>query len=104
MALPVGSALREAPCYTATVPTLSTFFGISVRMYFDDHAPPHFHAYYGDAAVVLEIDSLEVTEGHLPRRALSLVLEWAVAHRPELRANWERARAHEPLLPIAPLE
>jgi hypothetical protein len=86
------------------VPTLSTFFGISVRMYFDDHPPPHFHVHYGDNAAVMEIESLELSEGHLPRRALALVLEWAVAHRPELRANWDRARAHEPLVPIVPLE
>jgi hypothetical protein len=37
-------------------------------------------------------------------RALVLVLEWLELHRDELMANWERARAREPLLPIAPSE
>jgi hypothetical protein len=32
------------------------------------------------------------------------VLEWAVLHRDELRADWERARKGEQLEPIQPLE
>lgn len=72
-------------------------------MYYDDHAPPHFHAYYGDFNAKISIESLEVLRGELPRRALSLVLEWAVEHRAELRHNWERALAHEELQKIEPL-
>jgi hypothetical protein len=86
------------------MPTVSIFFGISIRMYFDDHSPPHFHAYYGDAAVQIAIETLKVLHGSLPRRALVMVLEWAFARREELRQNWERARRHEPLVRIAPLE
>jgi len=29
------------------MPTISWFYGISIRMYFNDHAPPHFHAIIG---------------------------------------------------------
>ncbi len=86
------------------VPTLSTFFGITIRMYYDDHAPPHFHAYYAEDSVQIAIESLEVLRGQLPRRALALVVEWALARRPEIRANWERAMRHEPLAPIEPLD
>ncbi len=86
------------------MPTISTFFGIAIRMYYDDHAPAHFHAYYGSNAALLEIDTLRVIEGVLPKRALAMVLEWAAEHRDELRSNWDRASAHEPLSPIAPLE
>lgn len=57
------------------MPTISRFFGISIRMYYDDHAPPHFHAYYGKNAVVVDIITLDVREGDIPRRALALVLE-----------------------------
>lgn len=85
------------------MPTICTFFGISIRMYFDDHAPPHFHAYYAEHEVELSIETLEVLEGALPRRALALVVEWAIEHRPELRENWLRAQHHEPLARIAPL-
>jgi hypothetical protein len=47
---------------------------------------------------------LEVARGSLPRRALSLAVEWAMAHRDELRHNWERAERGEPIVTIAPLE
>lgn len=86
------------------MPTISQFFGISVRRYFDEHAPPHFHAYYGPEAAVIEIETLCVREGKLSRRALALVLEWAVQHRFELEENWRRAEEHEQLLSISPLE
>ncbi len=86
------------------MPTISVFFGIVIRMYYDDHGPPHFHAYYGEYAAVINIDTLEVRDGRLPRRALSMVLEWAAAHRHELTANWERAEQHQVLKRIDPLE
>ena len=86
------------------MPEISRFLGISIRMYFDDHSPPHFHAAYGGVEAVLEIGSLELTHGRLPRRVLGLVLEWAVLHRSELRENWSRARSGLDLLPIKPLE
>ena len=85
------------------MPTISTFFGITVRMYYDDHGPPHFHAYYGGHGAAFAIDSLEVISGRLPRRALAMVLEWALEHRPALRENWTRAEMHEPLQHVAPL-
>jgi hypothetical protein len=58
------------------VPTLSEFFGIIIRMYYDDHAPPHFHAYYGEFSAQIAIDTLGVMGGSLPGRALALVVEW----------------------------
>ena len=73
-------------------------------MYYDDHPPPHFHAYYGEFAAKITIESLELPEGQLPRRALALVLEWAAEHRDELRESWQLADQHEPLNAIAPLE
>jgi hypothetical protein len=85
------------------VPTISRFFGIVIRMYFDDHSNPHFHAIYGEDEAMLAIETLDVLDGKLPRRALSLVVEWAVVHRDELRDNWSRAERHEPLKPVAPL-
>lgn len=86
------------------MPTLSVFFGITVRLYYDDHVPPHFHAYYGDQAALIEIATLRVLEGRLPRRALALVLEWATQHRDELAENWVKAERHEPLNRIDPLD
>jgi hypothetical protein len=56
------------PALTNTImPTISRFFGITIRMYFNDHGLPHFHAYYGGHAAKIEIETLRIVEGHLPR-------------------------------------
>ena len=73
-------------------------------MYFDDHPPPHFHAVYGGAEAVIEIDSLAVLSGHLPPRARGLVTEWVSLHREELRRAWSRASRLEIPGKIAPLD
>jgi hypothetical protein len=86
------------------MPEISRFFGIVIRMYYNDHHPPHFHATYDDLEAVVGIETLAVIAGGLPRRALALVLEWAASHRDELRRDWELARSGQPALPIAPLD
>ena len=86
------------------MPELCRFYGIVIRMYFDEHPPPHFHAVYQDAQAIIRLDTLDIVRGALPRRAHALVLEWALAHRDELRQNWERMEQGESLLPIAPLD
>jgi hypothetical protein len=86
------------------LPTISMFFGIMVRMYYDDHGPAHFHAYYGDDMIVIEIATLRIVAGQLPKRAQAMVLEWASQHREELLEDWQLASAHEPLKKISPLE
>lgn len=75
-----------------------------VRMYWDDHPPPHIHVEYAAEEAAVRIDTLEVMHGRLPRRALALLAEWMLQHRDELRADWERAERGEPLLPVQPLE
>lgn len=86
------------------MPELCRFFGIIIAMYYNDHAPPHFHARYGHQKAAIDIETLGVLEGELSPRALGLVSEWAARHKDELRADWELARAHATLKPIAPLE
>jgi hypothetical protein len=86
------------------MPTISMFFGICIRMFYDDHTPPHFHAQYGEFKTKIAIDTLEILEGYLPNRALGLVLEWAVIHRNELRADWELCVNKQQLKKISPLE
>lgn len=85
------------------MPRISQFFGIIIAMYYNDHAPPHFHARYGEHEALLSIESIDVIEGEVPARALGMVVEWASLHRNELRANWERARRGLPLQVIEPL-
>ena len=86
------------------MPTISRFLGISIRIYYEDHGMPHFHAYYGEFEATIAVDTLELLAGALPRRVLALVLEWASQHREELRANWRRATQHRPLRNIDSLE
>jgi hypothetical protein len=86
------------------IPRISEFYGILIYMYYQDHAPPHFHAIYGEYEAEVEIATSGVLRGSLPRRARRLVEEWAQAHRVELKEDWERARAGEPLRQIEPLE
>ena len=86
------------------MPSVSRFFGVVIYMYFNDHIPPHFHAEYGEFEAAYEINTLDIMRGELPRRAHSMVVEWALAHRVELRANWDRARDEVPLSQIEPLE
>jgi len=66
--------------------------------------PPHSHAIYAQYDAAIGIDPVEVLKGILPRRVQSLVFEWAAMYQDELQANWELARAGQPLRRIPPLE
>lgn len=88
------------------MPRISSFYGITIWMYHDEihhRGRPHFHARYGESEASVDIESLAVIAGELPPRAWRLVFEWARAHQPELRTNWERARGHQPPFAIEPL-
>jgi hypothetical protein len=86
------------------MPEISRFFGIIIRMYFDDHPPPHFHAIYGGSEALVAIDPILVLEGDLPRRAVSMVIEWAALHQRELMENWQRLRESQAAQKIPPLD
>ena len=86
------------------MPTISSFYGLLIRMYFNDHAPPHFHALYGEHQATIDIRELVVLEGSLPRRALELVLDWAELHRAELQDDWDLCRRQQPPNRIEPLQ
>jgi Domain of unknown function (DUF4160) len=86
------------------VPRISAFYGIAIYMYYRDHAPPHFHAIYGEHEAMVSIETAGVLDGKLPRHARGLVSEWAVAHRDELAHSWELARTGQPLPIIEGLE
>jgi len=79
------------------MPIISTFFGIIVRMYFDDHAPPHIHVEYQGNEAQIAIADGAIVNGTLPRRAHALVRQWCLDHRTELEQNWAKAQALKPL-------
>jgi hypothetical protein len=70
------------------MPTISIFYGILIQMFWRDHAPPHFHALYAEYEAQIDIRTLDVIEGDLPKRALALVLEWASENRSKLMEDW----------------
>ena len=84
------------------MPVLSRFYGIIIRMYFQqaEHNPPHIHALYGEDMAAIDIQTGEVLEGHLPPKALAMVREWAAIHKNDLLHIWET----QEFKPLSPLE
>lgn len=86
------------------MPEVSRFFGILIRMYFDDHNPPHFHAIYAGHEAQIGIDPIVILHGRLPNRAASMVIEWAAIHQRELIDNWNRLQNDQTVRSIEPLQ
>ncbi len=86
------------------MPTISVFFGIVIQMFWNEHAPPHFHALYAEHEVLIDLRDLRVMRGELPRRAMALVLEWAAEHRDELMEDWDLCIRMQLPKPIEPLQ
>ena len=86
------------------MPELSRFYGIVIKMYHDDHAPPHFHAVYGEMSAQFSIPRLHVIKGSVPIRVRSLVLEWAAQHLQELTEDWTLVEANRVPKSIKPLK
>lgn len=86
------------------MPTISMFYGIIIQMFWDEHAPPHFHASYAEYKAVIEIKTLKIIEGELPRRAAQLVLDWAELHQAELLVDWDLCQNNRHPEAIAPLK
>ena len=85
------------------MPEISRFYGIIIRMFFNDRNPPHFHIEYQGYEAVINIKDGTV-DGKIPRRALRLVFEWLDIHKDELLKNWELSQTEKPLNKIEPLK
>jgi hypothetical protein len=85
------------------MPEISRFYGIIIRMYFQDHNPPHFHAEYQGMKAEYDIRTLDLLAGSLSKRANIMVLEWASQHKEELMDNWQKAIIPAALNKIEPL-
>jgi len=86
------------------VPIISTFFGIIIRMFFDDHQPRHFHAEYQGELATFDFSGRLLTGRIRSRTARKLIREWTAAHQAELEENWKRAKRLEPPSQVAPLK
>jgi len=85
------------------MPEISRFYGIVVRMFFNDHNPPHFHIEYQGFEATIDINNGTV-DGKMPRRALKLVFDWLDMHKDELLENWELSHSEIPMNKIEPLK
>lgn len=85
------------------MPTICMFYGILIQMYWDEHVPPHFHAIYGEYQASIDVRTLTLMEGMLPRRAIQLVLDWAELHQAELLEDWDLCQQKQMPRPIEPL-
>lgn len=86
------------------MPEICRFLGIVIKMFYDEHNPPHFHAEYGSDTALVDIRNLSIFSGRLPPRVTGLVIEWATLHQQELLSDWEKAQNCQELQKIAPLE
>ena len=85
------------------MPQISSFYGIVIYMYINEHNPPHFHVVYQGYKATISIEN-GIVPGGMPRRALNLVFDWLDLHREELMNNWKRLLNREAPLKIKPLE
>ena len=66
------------------MPVVSNFFGIIIRMYYDEHNPPYLHAEYQGNRAVFDFDG-NMMKGNLKSRtATKLVREWIDMHISEI--------------------
>lgn len=85
------------------MPEISRFFGIIIRMFYDDHDPPHLHAEYSGKKAIFDFQG-NVIKGNLgSRTATKLVREWIDLHISELEEDWQLARNSQEIKKIEPL-
>jgi uncharacterized protein DUF4160 len=70
------------------MPTLQRFGAVSIRMYADDHRPPHFHIAGPGFQVVVRIADLAIVAGSARRNQIAEALAWAAQHRDMLALKW----------------
>ncbi len=86
------------------MPTIAYFLGIAVRMFFNDHDPPHFHVRYQQFRARVRIADGEVIGGRLPPTVARLIREWTDLRRDALMRNWMAGRTDGQMERIEGLE
>ena len=86
------------------MPAISIFFGIVIKMYYNEHRPPHFHAEYQGQKGVFDFSGRPLAGTVASKVALRLIKEWAGRHKHELMVNWKLIESKKPLNLIEPLE
>lgn len=86
------------------MPVLAAFLGMIIRMYHEDHNPPHIHVQYGEFEAIAEIKSGSLLQGRLPPRVHKLLREWLKIRRRDLLNAWSDAQENRQLKRIKPLD
>lgn len=86
------------------MPEISRFYGIIIRMFSDEHNPPHFHAYYGNYAAAFDIRTGNLIYGKLPKKQIALIIAWTLIHQKQLLKNWNQLTLGEEPKKIEPLK
>jgi Domain of unknown function (DUF4160) len=71
------------------MPVVAIINGIKIEFYFDEHPPPHFHARYGEFVAQIDVETLEIMKGSLPRPQMRTIQQWATSRRQALRQAWD---------------
>ena len=85
------------------MPTISIFFGIVIKMFFEDHNPPHFHAEHQGEMAVFDFRGNILRGDISSRTAVRLIREWVDLHQTELDENWNDMQAGREFHRIDPL-
>lgn len=86
------------------MPIISMFFGIIIRMFYNEHEPPHFHAEYQGQRGTFDLSGYMRVGNIQSKTALRLIKEWTLLHRAEIETNWQRMKVGQPLEGIEPLQ
>lgn len=89
------------------MPVISQFYGIIIRMYFNDtekHFLEHIHVQYNEFDATFSIKDVKVLEGKLPPKQHKLVVAWMEIHKDELLALWNVAQNDGEIFKIDPLK
>ena len=88
------------------MPELSRFYGLVVKMIFNDsekHHKPHIHVYYGEYEASVSLDG-QVLSGSLPAKPYRILVGWMAIHEDELYKAWSNAVRSLPFDRIEPLK
>ena len=86
------------------MPEISRFFGIIIRMFYDEHNPPHLHAEYLGHKAIFDFGGNVIKGSLSSRTATKLVREWIDLHVSDLEEDWKLAKENKKIKKIEPLQ
>ncbi|MCU0579634.1 MAG: DUF4160 domain-containing protein, partial [Desulfobacterota bacterium] len=84
------------------MPEICRFFGIIIRMYFNEHEPPHFHAEYQGKKAVFDFNGNLIKGSLASKTATKLVRDWVDLRFIELNEDWGLAQDGKEIKKIEP--